>query len=88
MSTSGFASPEQVAASTIAVFSHNLLNQISGIALLAEFLERSGDALSPEDRADAVHKLAARSQATVELLRAGMAGCALGWPDGAATPSA
>lgn len=72
---------DNMAASTIAVFSHNLLNQISGIALLAELLERTGDTLSVEERADTVHKLVVRTHATVDLLRAGVTGCALGWAE-------
>lgn len=69
-------SPEHLAASTVAVFSHNLLNHVSTIALLAELVETAGD-LSDDERHAMVQKLAERSRATIDLIRAGMMGRAL-----------
>ena len=66
--------PQQLAASTIAVFSHNLLNQVSGIALLAEFLDSTEGRLSDDERAATVDKLVERTHATIDLLRSGMLG--------------
>lgn len=70
------SSPEQLAASTVAVFSHNLLNHVSTIALLAEIIEAADD-LTDDERHAMVHKMVERSRATIELIRAGMMGFAL-----------